>query len=117
MNLEQAIEKHAEWKLRFRTAMNKHETLDEASIAKDDCCELGQWLHGDGKRRFGSLASYSACVTRHAAFHGEAAKVAHAVNARRYAQAEAMLEGNTGYADASSAVGVAILRLKKEAGL
>ncbi|HET9651365.1 MAG TPA: CZB domain-containing protein [Usitatibacter sp.] len=117
MNLEHAIEKHAEWKLRFRTAMSKHETLDEAVIAKDDCCELGKWLHGDGKRRFGSLPGYLTCVARHAAFHGEAAKVAQAVNARRYEQAESMLEGNTTYADASTAVGVAILRLKKEAGL
>lgn len=117
MDLGHAIQKHAEWKLKFRTAIARQDTMDVATIARDDCCELGTWLRGDGKRLFGEMQSYLSCVQRHAAFHAEAAKVAQAINGKRFTQAEAMLDGESAYADASSAVGVAIMKLKKEAAL
>lgn len=117
MDLSQAIQKHAEWKLKFRNAINGLETLDFASIATDKCCELGKWLHGEGKIKYNELASHADCVTKHAAFHVEAGKVAAAINAKRYSEAEAMLGGGTRYASASSDVAVAITRLKREAGV
>lgn len=115
MDLEQAIEKHAEWKLRFRSAIQRHETMDAAAIKVDNRCELGKWLHGPGKALFGSLPSYLSCVEKHARFHAEAGKVAEAINAKRFEAAEALLGGGTAYADASSAIGAALMRLKKEA--
>ncbi len=47
MDLDQAVAKHAEWKVKFRKAISAKEQLDTASIAKDNCCELGKWLHGE----------------------------------------------------------------------
>ncbi len=44
MNLDDAIAKHAEWKVKFRSAMERHETMDHATICKDDACMLGKWL-------------------------------------------------------------------------
>ncbi|HXG49160.1 MAG TPA: CZB domain-containing protein, partial [Methylomirabilota bacterium] len=84
MDLNQAIEKHAEWKLKFRAAISKQETMDAATIAQDNCCELGKWLHGEAKSRFGALKSYAECVSKHAEFHTEASKAAQAINARKY---------------------------------
>lgn len=117
MDLNTAIEKHAEWKMKFRSAISKKETMDAGTISKDNCCELGKWLHGEAKAKFGSLQSHSACVAKHAAFHVEAGKVAQAINAKKYVEAEAMLNAGTPYAASSSSVGVAILQLKKEAQL
>ena len=117
MDLSHAIEKHAEWKVRFRTAMLKHESMDAETIGKDNCCELGKWLHAQGRAMFSWLGAYPECVSAHAAFHREAGKVAEAINAKRFSDAEALLEGNTPYANASTAVGVAIMRLKKAASL
>jgi methyl-accepting chemotaxis protein len=117
MNLDDAIAKHAEWKLKFRSAISKQETMDVDTIAKDNCCELGKWLYGEGKSKFGHLASYSACVTKHAAFHIEAAKVAKAINSKKFQEAEAMISSGSTYSAASSAVGTAIMALKKEARL
>lgn len=117
MDLESAIQKHAEWKTKFRTAISGHQTMDVATISKDNCCELGKWLHGDAKAKYGRLASLADCVTRHASFHTEAGKVAAAINAKKFAEAEAMLGAGTAYTNASSAVGGAIVKLKKEAGL
>jgi methyl-accepting chemotaxis protein len=117
MDLDSAIQKHAEWKMKFRTAMSQHETMDAATIAKDNCCELGKWLHGEAKTKFGKLSSHSGCVTSHAAFHLEAGKVAQAINAKKYVEAENMLGNGTPYANASNVVAGAIMKLKKEAKL
>jgi methyl-accepting chemotaxis protein len=117
MDLNQAIQKHAEWKLKFRSAISRQETMDAATITKDNCCDLGKWLHGDGKTSFGRLQSHAKCVTKHAAFHVEAGKVALAINAKKYTEAEAMLGADTPYSQASGEVGVAIIALKKESGM
>lgn len=117
MDLDSAIGKHAEWKMKFRNAISKQEQMDAATLAKDNCCDLGKWLHGEAKTSFSRLASHAECIKKHASFHVEAGKVATAINAKKYAEAEAMIAGGTSYAQASSAVGVAIMRLKKEAKL
>jgi len=117
MDLDQAITKHAEWKIKFRSAISKQETMDASTIAKDNCCELGKWLHGEAKAKFGKLQSYAQCVSKHAEFHTQASKVAQAINAKQYTEAEKMISNGTPYFQASSAVGVAIIALKKEAGL
>lgn len=117
MDLNQAITKHAEWKVKFRSAISNQETLDAETISKDDCCELGKWLHGESKAKYGKFASYSDCVSKHATFHVEAGKVAKAINAKKYAEAESMLGAGTPYSTISGAVGGAIMHLKKEAGL
>jgi methyl-accepting chemotaxis protein len=117
MDLDAAIGKHAEWKTKFRNAITKQEQLDAATIAKDNCCDLGKWLHGEGKSMHSGLPSFAGCIQKHAAFHTEAGKVAAAINAKKYAEAQAMNEGGTPYAQVSGAVGVAIMALKREAKL
>jgi len=117
MDLSQAIDKHAEWKVKFRKAISGHETMDAETIAKDNCCELGKWLHGAAKVKYGHLASHSECVKKHATFHTEASKVAQAINAKNFVKAEAMIASDTPYSTASNEVGVAIGKLKKESGL
>ncbi len=116
MNLESAIQKHMEWKVKFRTAITKQEHMDAVTIGKDNCCELGKWLHGEGKNQCSSLPSYATTLTKHAAFHVEAGKVATAINAKKYTEAEAMLGGSSTFTAISGEVGIALMRLKKEAG-
>ena len=117
MDLNDAVAKHAEWKTKFRSAITKKEQMDASTISKDNCCELGKWLHGEAKQKFSVLGSYKDCVSKHALFHTEAGKVASAINAQKYSEAEAMLNAGTVYASASSAVGVAIMKFKKEANI
>lgn len=117
MDLNQAMDKHAEWKVKFRSAISKRESMDVATISKDNCCDLGKWLHGDGMRTHGRLEAFKQCTVKHAAFHVEAGKVAQTINAKKYEDAEKMLGSGTPYTLASNAVGGAILQLKKESGL
>jgi len=88
--------------------------LDAVTIGADNCCELGKWLHGDAKRKFGRLAIYTDTVNKHAAFHKEAGKVATAINAGQFDEASNMLGMKTPYAIASSAVGVALMAFNSE---
>lgn len=117
MDLEQAIKTHGEWKLKFRAAISGKEQMDVDAITADNCCALGKWLHGEGKSRYANLASYANCVGKHAEFHHQAGRIAKTINHGHFPEAEAMLGAGTFYSAASSAVGVAILALKKDARL
>lgn len=117
MNLDTAVQTHSQWKTRLRAAISKGEQLDIATLSRDDCCELGQWLHGEGRTRYGRMGAHADCVAKHVLFHGEVTKVAVAVNAKQFDRANTMLDAGTPYAKASSALGVAFLQLRKEAGI
>jgi len=117
MNLDEAIKAHGEWKLKLRAAISSQAQVDAQAIAADNVCPFGQWLHGPARSQYGHLKSYASCVERHQHFHLEAGKVATAINAGKYQEAIAMLDGGTPYASASSAVGGSILGLGKEANL
>ncbi len=114
IDLDKALEKHSEWKVKLRAAISKHEEMDVETISKDNCCDFGKWLYGDAKAQLGQLASYSDCVSKHAAFHVEAGRVATMINAKKFNEAEAMLGSGSPFVSASSAVGVAIMHLKKD---
>ncbi|MCK9395546.1 MAG: methyl-accepting chemotaxis protein [Methylobacter sp.] len=114
IDLDKALEKHSEWKVKLRAAISKREEMDAATISKDDCCDLGKWLHGDAKSQLGHKPSYSDCVSKHAAFHIEAGRVASMINAKKFSEAETMLGNGSFFVSASTAVGVAIMRLKKD---
>jgi methyl-accepting chemotaxis protein len=117
MDLDSASKAHSEWKVKLRLAISNKEQLDAASIAQDNCCALGKWLHGDAKGLFSALPAYKDCVAKHAAFHREASKVALVINARNYDAATKMLDAGTAYAQTTTAVGSAILGLKKAAAI
>jgi methyl-accepting chemotaxis protein len=112
IDLDAAIKKHAEWKVKLRAAITHHEKLNATEIAKDNCCQLGQWLHSKGKAEFGAKREYQSLVALHKAFHCEAAKVAELINDRKYDEAERSLNSGTPYAHATGEVRNAILALK-----
>ncbi|MGZ8258778.1 MAG: methyl-accepting chemotaxis protein [Methylotenera sp.] len=114
IDLDKALEKHSEWKVKLRTAISKHEEMDVVTISKDDCCDFGKWLHGDAKYQLGRRPSYTECVSKHAAFHIEAGRVATMINAKKFSEAEVMLGTGSPFVSASTAVGVAIMHLKKD---
>ena len=120
MDLDLAIQKHAQWKFKFHSAIQTlqsngvAEPMDVAFIAKDNNCEFGKWLHSDAKQQFGQLPSYAKCLAGHAEFHLAASKVAAAVNAHKAADALHMISAGSAFAEASKKVGVSIIELKNQ---
>ncbi|MDD5753238.1 MAG: CZB domain-containing protein, partial [Methylococcales bacterium] len=115
IDLDGALKKHLDWKIKLRTAISNRETLDVATISKDNCCDFGKWLHHeDTHPQISHLSSYRECVEHHALFHVECGKIAEVINEKKYDQAEKLLGSVSGFSNASSAVGAAIMRLKKD---
>ena len=116
INLDNAIRAHADWRSRLRTAAAKGDRLDADTVGRDDCCELGKWLHGEGGKRHGAHTSFAALIDAHRAFHVEAGKVASTINGGETGKAERMLDGGTPFASTSSEVARLIVQLKREIG-
>lgn len=116
MNLSDAVNAHTDWKIGLRGAISDRASLDVGTIARDDCCEFGGWLHGAARERFGSLPAHQECVAAHARFHLRAAEVAGAINAGEYSKAERMLDAGTRYALASRAIVLCIEALRLQVG-
>jgi methyl-accepting chemotaxis protein len=112
-SIEEALHKHADWKLKLRTAISTKEKLDAATITKDNCCDVGRWLYGEGKKRWSSSPELQNAIDAHKAFHQQAGRIAALVNAGKYSEAEAALGANSAYARASNELGTALIRLKK----
>jgi hypothetical protein len=113
INLDNAIQAHADWRNKLRTAATKHEKLDVQTMSKDDCCEFGKWLHGKGGSKFGSRPVFVALIAGHKVFHIEAAKVARVVN-QGSPNVEGLLGSGTPFSNASNEVGRLIVLLKRE---
>lgn len=113
MNLDNAILAHYEWKNKLKAAISGKAQLDAATISKDNCCEFGKWLYGEGGGLYGKKPEFTTILQKHKAFHLEAGKVATVINAKRYDDAAKMIENNTPFALASTAVGVAVNALKR----
>ncbi len=112
MDLNVAIQKHAEWKFKLRNAVHSKTVLDAQSISKDNNCEFGKWLHGEARLFLGSHKSYPNCVAEHAAFHLAAGSVARAVNAGQKEQVEKLMAAGSEFAERSKKVAVAIVELQ-----
>ncbi len=114
INLDNAIKAHANWRSKLRLAANKNEQIDADTAGRDDCCELGKWLHGAGSSTFGGRPTFVALIDRHRAFHTEAGKVASLINQGNGAQAEKMLGSGTPFSQTSDEVTRLIVQFKSE---
>jgi hypothetical protein len=46
MNFDQVIMAHTRWKVRFLNFVEGKEKLEADTVAKDNLCDLGQWIYG-----------------------------------------------------------------------
>lgn len=117
MNIDREIQRHVDWKVRFSNAIFRRESLDSyvmEIIRKENCCELGKWLHSEGKAQYGSLPSYKACLKKHAELHIEAEKIANAINTKQYINASKMIGIGSAFNTVISEACCEAIRLKKE---
>ena len=112
-DFDTAIEAHRHWKVKLRSAIEKREQLDAATICRDDQCPLGRWLHGPGGARWSSKPGFSTLLQAHAGFHQAAGQVAQTINRGAYDQANHLLGSGSKFAQASNETVTAILRAKR----
>ena len=114
MNFDDAIAAHIKWKVRLTQFIDgtSGEQLRSDTVCKDNLCDLGKWIYGEGAA-FSGKAHYRDLVGKHANFHRCAADVVKKVEISDKAGAKALLTGQ--FAIASKETVTAIMELKKEA--
>lgn len=112
LTLQDALKAHHQWKVRLQEALDRGEKLDVDTIKRDDCCALGKWLHGEGRRLYGARVEFVNLVEKHKEFHFVTGTVAGIINGKDFALAKAMLVSSNHFGRASIDVGIAINALK-----
>ena len=113
LTLDRAYAAHQQWKARLQESVSARATLDVSTIRRDDCCELGKWLHSNGRSTYGHKPEFKNLLTKHASFHLVAGVVAGIINTKQYEEATTMLQDYSLFSTASADVGMAIMALKK----
>ena len=111
LRLEQAIDVHRKWREKLKAAASAGERLDPPSLRRSDCCELGRWLHAQGRKLYGSKPEFVKLMARHNDFHLSASMVAESINDGECTDAQKMLGENSQFAQASMDVEIAIMKL------
>ena len=111
MNFDTEIAAHINWKIRLNAFLKGLSTEVFASdkVCQDNLCELGKWIHGEGKA-LENFPAYAELRKQHARFHVCAAEVVKAFETGNKVVASSLLEGE--YAIASRHTMLAILKLK-----
>ncbi len=114
MEMANALEVHYAWKAKLQEAADSGIVLDTAQIRKDNCCELGMWLYGDGARLHSKRPEFLALLEKHKVFHFATSIVAATINQRLQTGGKPLhLNDLRQFEAGSTAVGMAIIKLQK----
>ncbi len=112
MDFDQAIKAHSEWKMKLQTYLKKPDkSLKAEEIQLDNKCPLGQWVYGEGAKH-SALAEYATLKAEHAKFHKAAANVVRKADSGQSTSEETSLGANSDFANSSSTVVMAIMKMK-----
>jgi methyl-accepting chemotaxis protein len=76
MNRNEAIRAHAEWKKRLSAYLRHPDgSLNLSDVERDDACELGEWIKGEGRAEFSGDMAFQHLQVAHARFHHCAAGI------------------------------------------
>jgi hypothetical protein len=96
MNFEEAVSVHLKWKIRLRMVIEGHsdEELDPNVVGKDDQCDLGIWIQGDGGRTMAAKPEFAQLKSLHAEFHQVTGSVLRKALGGDKTGAQALLNGD-----------------------
>jgi hypothetical protein len=115
MNFDQAISCHVQWKSKLASYLNHPDhSLSAAEIAKDDRCDLGKWLCGEGQK-YANSPEFKKLVADHAHFHAAAAEIVKKADTGLRVSEEVALGAKSEYSSVSNAVVSSLMHMKKVA--
>jgi hypothetical protein len=109
------INSHVMWKQRLLEHMDgaSQQKLDPAVVRRDDLCELGKWLHNDGKA-YAETDHFPVVKDNHAHFHDFAARIVELIDAGNLDAAKDLLNGE--YAKISRQLQLRLSSMAQEGG-
>ncbi|NVO05731.1 MAG: CZB domain-containing protein [Rhodoferax sp.] len=111
--LNRAFAQLQNWKTLRLESMAAGVAPDVATIRRDDCCELGRWLHSEGARIHGNKPEFQDLLSKHASFHQVAAVAVGKVMVLPPDEAVTTLCGCSVSGTAASNAAMAVLALKR----
>lgn len=115
MNFDDAIKAHSAWKMKLSIYLkNPDKSLKADEVCKDDRCDLGKWIYGEGEK-YKALPEFSTLKSKHADFHRAAADVIKMADAGKSTSEETQLGGSSAFSQASTAVISALMNMKRNA--
>jgi len=112
IDFDKALAAHQQWRITLRNAINRGLKLDAETARRDDCCELGRWLHGAGGQRWGTTPAFTTLLQAHKGFHQQAGKAAELINQNRMVDAGALLDSGQPFHQMGQQVVAAIRALR-----
>jgi len=115
MNFDDAIKAHVAWKIKLSSYIkNPDHSLLHNEVCKDNNCELGKWIYGEGSK-FSKLPEYNVLKMEHIRFHKAASEIVKKADNGGNASEEVALGAKSDFADASNKVVTAIMQMKRVA--
>lgn len=115
MDFDGAVRAHSNWKMKLSGYIrNPDHSLKAVEVARDDTCELGCWIHGEGGA-FASAPEFAALKAAHSRFHKAAAEIVRRADAGEAVSADVALSATSPYAKASMEVVQAVMAMKRKA--
>ena len=116
MNFDDAVKAHAAWKMKLKAYLDAPDKSLKVDEVGSDCrCDLGRWIHGDGKQ-FAAHPEYGRLKDEHAKFHRAAADIVRKADAGHNVGADVALGTTSPFSAASTAVVTAIMAMKRRLG-
>jgi len=91
-------------------------SLNPSVVGADNQCELGKWIHGDGKKNANN-PKFKELTIEHAKFHTSAAEIIKKADTGQNMSAETTLGAKSEFADRSMKVVTILMQCKKECTL
>ena len=114
MNMDDAVKAHVGWKSKLKTYLSApNKSLNPADVEKDNNCDLGKWLHGEGVKHSGKKV-YKDLVAEHAKFHKAAAGIVRRADSGQKVLEETALGAKSEFSALSGKVVELIMACAKE---
>ena len=112
MNFDRCIEAHVRWKSKLAAYLKRPDrSIDPVATAQDSSCDLGKWIHGEG-RRFADSPDFRHLVAEHARFHRAAGDIVRRADSGQQVSEDVALGGRSEFAQASGAVVASLIQAK-----
>lgn len=114
MNFDDAIKAHASWKMKLKLYIQKPDgSLSSEVVSKDNLCELGKWIYGEGEIKYGKHPEFSSLKKNHTLFHKCAANVIKKVDSGENVSEDIALGSSSEFSNASTAITTSIMKIRQ----
>jgi hypothetical protein len=95
LDIPLAISKLENWKRRLQAYLDgsSKEVFDAYVVCFDDRCDLGQWIHAQGKAAFTGYPRFAALMSHHKMLHFAASNIIALHERGKAAEAQLILQG------------------------